>query len=376
MEPTRKGPIPTSDLVSVVIDTNAPSYTGMRYFTFNGNAANYRCGGVLINSGGAGFNSINGAAGGFGVTSYEIEFDVFGTQCAIMFQNYSTDDLMITVDGQQWTPEWYHMPGAGVSFAKFTFGTRPNSRDVHRIRFISGMGLVQILTPATGYIWPAPPRFKCAIIGDSTAHGGTTLAGAIAAGHFGGELALQTGWEIWNLAQGGTGYSNPGAGGGASIYGSSARLAALAALPAMDAVMVYGGANDGSISTFPIVNTVANANAMWTAIKAARPNTPLIVWGIESGVYLGDFANLNALNTALKAAAIAHPAVEVYIDERVGTTYPGQWITGTGKEGAWTLDGNADFVTATDGVHPNHYGNRDIHVYRAVKELSRVPLAA
>lgn len=161
------------------------------------------------------------------------------------------------------------------------------------------------------------------------------------------------------MGQGGTGYQNPGNGttsspgpNGMDYFGATARMNALAALPAMDLVMVWGGANDASFGTFPMATTVSRANAMWSAIKAARPNTPLIVGGIESGVYPSSSADLDTLNDALSAAAVSNSAVTAYVDQR----NPEKWVSGTGKLTSQTGDGNADIFVSSDGVHPTHAG--------------------
>jgi lysophospholipase L1-like esterase len=115
----------------------------------------------------------------------------------------------------------------------------------------------------------------------------------------------------------------------------------------MDAVVVFGGGNDGAATTGELVTA---ANAAWTATKDAQPDAPLIVVGFEA---TAPNETIDGLNNALKAAADEHPAVHAFVDLRYSS-----FITGTGHVGAPVGDGNADVFINADNTHPSHAGGR------------------
>ena len=123
---------------------------------------------------------------------------------------------------------------------------------------------------------------------------------------------------------------------GKSPYGSPERMTALATLPPLDLFIAFGTGNDSGHPTAKVTNA---ANALWDAVKTARPDTPIVVVGVQSVVPTGfNAALMTALNTALLTAAEANPNVAGTVDMR---TDP--WWTGTGNEGSRANDGNADF---------------------------------
>jgi len=363
MRPASADCYPVADLTSFTCTDTAPTYTGVQYFSYD--SGRFRIGGqtsVLEGVPGLAWNRLNTGESGFGVTSCEYEMYIKGDRFAIELGAYGEHDYRVLVDDMPLVPAgslgWQHLPAAGVYYVAVRFAT---SR-TRRVRlFIGSTGFGKIMTPSDGDVWPAAPRFKVATLGDSMEHGTIdTPEGIISAGTINGCAAVLTGWEWWNMSMGGTGYSNaadadgdnPGPF-GATPYGSATRLEALAALPAMDLILVCGGANDGDLVTFPLKTTIVNARKCWSDIHDLMPDTPIVVWGIESGVYPSANAELNALNDALKAAAESHPHVTAFIDQRNP-----MWISGTGNSAAPEGDGNADiFVSgAPDGVHPCHAG--------------------
>lgn len=102
---------------------------------------------------------------------------------------------------------------------------------------------------------PTAKGFQLAVIGDSYVIGGQNIANAIAPGSSGvisagatfGEMAQETGIDIWRLGVSGTGYVNDaGHGAGRGTYGSSSRMSAFANIPSMDAIVVWGMTNHTS----------------------------------------------------------------------------------------------------------------------------------
>jgi len=351
-------PNPYPSDLTITLTQTAPTYTSQKTVLFS-TTNRFRYNGIWYNNTGYGFNAINGATSSQinCATSYEIEFYMTGADVCIFAFNVAKSDYRVFVNDMPATMDWQQFPATGApQYIKLNFATPPYPR-YNKIRVMMGMnGLAGILLPGASDIWPAGPRPKMIVTGDSYVQGpgDSTPDGAVVAGNICGELAVRTGWEVLNMGQGGTGYSNnAGAAGGASAFGSSARMTALGLLPAVDLMMVYGGGNDSFFGSWPMATSIANANAMWTAMKAARPTTPLIVVGVQAGTNLTGFvsADMNTYNAALKAAALAHSGVTAFIDQR---TSP--WITGTGKQGTTVGDGNADLFICSDGVHPSHAG--------------------
>ncbi len=197
---------------------------------------------------------------------------------------------------------------------------------------------------------------QVAVVGDSVVQGNIATANSVAAGVTGmitsgavfGEYEQITGVDVWRCGLGGTGYVAQSGDGPTSVYGSSTRVSRLAGMPAMDVVVAFGSANDGSATAAAIVDA---ANLAWSAIKAAQPTAELVVVGMEC---MGTpNADLDAKNTALVSAAKIHPAVSHVIDLRANS-----FITGTGRDGAPAGNGNQDAFVSTDGLHLTHPGHR------------------
>lgn len=368
------------EITSLTITGSAPSYGAMQYYAAN--SGRFRVGGSLTDiGGGVRYNAINTASSGWGFTSYEYEFYCTGPKLSLHLYSYGETDFKILVDGKHVRTRNWMTSGAvsGNVFVTLTFNTTdylPTA--VHRVRVLMGaLGFIQCLTDSDGQIFPAEPRPKWLMTGDSWAHGtGATSEGGIQAGTLAGRFALHTGFEVWNYAQGGTGLQNPGPGSGATFatgkYGSSTRLAAYAAMTNVAGMVVVGGGNDGALGTFPVATSRTEMTALVTALKSYHPNAPLFWFGVESGVYPSISADLDTLNTGLlaEAATTANKArIHKYVDCR---TSP--WVTGTGHLTSWVGDGNADFFVATESptpVHPSH-GGWEYHTTRFIQEIQDV----
>jgi hypothetical protein len=374
MEPPQ-GYYPDFDIVTNVLQAAAPTdYTSQVIHTHADSPARFRVGGTLVEMEGFLWNNINGneITGDnhvAGMTSYEIEFWCSGTDLTIELRNepgttgYGNSDYLIVVDDMIMAPSnggsnvadvangWNHTPGTtAVRYHVLQFSTAR----VRRIRLMLGnIALAGVRIPGASDIWPAPPRLRCAITGDSWCHAAlNSTEGDIIAGTIPGELALATGWEVWNLSQGGTGYENPGAG-ATSEFWSADRQAALAAIPAMDCIIVLGGGNDSSEGE----EMGPLADIMWSGIKTARPSSTLIVVGAQSPAL---FAGLEDLNDHLREHALANEDVDLFVD----MWEPAQWITGTSGH-IEDRDGNGSrdmFITneSLADIHPTHAGARNV----------------
>ncbi|MCX2714233.1 SGNH/GDSL hydrolase family protein [Mycolicibacterium sp. J2] len=368
MRPAAKTVYPASDVVSYTVSGTDSAYTGQRHFHFSdsGIQKRWRYSGVWFDYANNPVNQISGATepGDFNnSTSYEVEFYATGTDVTLWMRSAAQSDFKVLVDDMPLTTGW-DLTSAGVfdhNYARIQFTTDR----VRKIRLLASgfLSFTGVLVPAGGAIWAAPPRFRVAITGDSYVQGGHWLGpiGHLMGGALCNQLAIQTGWEVLNLGQGGTGYVNDSAGEiGKSAYGSAARLAALAALPPIDLFIAFGSGNDSGYSTGSVITA---ANAFWNAVHTARPDTPIVVVGVESGSPTGfDPSLMSALNTALIAAAQANPNVAGAIDMR---TDP--WWTGAGNEGSPEGDGNADFFMSADEVHPSRAGYENLALRLADK---------
>jgi hypothetical protein len=115
-------------------------------------------------------------------------------------------------------------------------------------------------------------------------------------------------------------------------------------------MIVLGGGNDTSEDPEDVAIL---ADTFWSAIKAARPNTPLVVVGAQSPNL---FAGLEELNDALRTAANASEDVDLFVD----MWEPHQWFTGTsGTMEDHDGNGNRDMFISQEAlvaIHPGHAG--------------------
>lgn len=309
------------------------------------------CGALLSAAGGPtlGWNNISGIApAGNGNNGFDVEFWTSATTVRFWFYSGGKPDYWVMVDDMRIRPGWdYANVADGTCTLTITKdATRRKVRVGLPASALAGFGV-----NAGAVCSPSTPGFQLAIIGDSYIQGQSIPAegGYVTAGTVAGELAQETGWDIWRLAHSGSGYLAQGdVATSSGPYGSPARMAALAALPALDAILVWSSVNDQAQTPAAVA---AAAMSLWAAIKAARPSTPIIVTGLESG-WLANTA-LDPINTALRTAAAASPAVAAFLDLRSP-----QIITGTGNVGNIQNDGNADVFLAADNLHLLHAGSR------------------
>lgn len=375
MQPSSLSLYPPSDFTSITNQTTAPVYTSQYNILFNdANATKrWRFSGSWYNFSGNGLNSINGATPSDPASwsSCEIEFYVNGTDFAIWCVTSGTQsDYRIYVDDMPLTPDW-QLSNSTAYQTQYIVIKFPTSR-IRRVRLMwSGLLTFTGLTmPGATDVWAAPKRFRAAIIGDSYVQGGHNAGASEAylqAAGLPNQIALLTGWEVLNMGQGSTGYiNNASNAGGKDFYGSTSRMNALAALPVLDLIIVYGSGNDSSYSSSALT---AAANSLWNAIKTQRPSTPIVVAGMEPGT-LSAFNDslMDASNTALKSAAASNANVAGFIDMRNAAD---SWMIGTGHAGSPNDTGNADFFISSDAVHPTRAGYFNM-AWKMVQELGKI----
>lgn len=379
MSPASPNLYPPSDITSITLDNTSPAYSGQQSFTYNhaSRALRYRYSPLnFTDVGGNGVNAINGAGTGAssGWSSFEVEFWVNGDRFALWsVQGGVQSDFRVYVDDMPLTNDWVlnTTTGYDTQYYKVQFATSRMRRV--RIMMSGFMTFTAILVPGTSDIWAAPRRFRMAITGDSYVQGGHNggTEGYVMGAGLCNQIALLTGWEVFNMGQGSTGYTNNGGNaGGKDVYGATSRLTAMGALPPLDLIMVYGSGNDSSASEATLT---AAANAMWNALPTYQPTAKIIVAGMEPGSPTGFTPSLlDSANTYLKNAALANPNVSGFIDMRPTTSVPGdKWVEGTGNAGTPNDTGSQDFFIGPDAVHPTRAGYKNM-ADRIVAEMRKI----
>lgn len=284
----------------------------------------------------------------------DVRFTVTGKKFAIRYWTIKQSDAMVWINDQ---------PVASHAFA----GSDPSARGswnwlvVTRssgapatVRFAGPMYFTGVDSdPRDDVTVTAAPQFTLGVISDSDfepmpdTHPMTQAAAPM--------LSTLTGFRVWNMAEGGTGYINPGAGGypgnETSPYGSDRRIATITAAP-INALLVNGSIND--------LNWGADAqrdamDAFLDRVAAARPDLPVVLVGIEplsySTVRDQSDPRFQAMDANFAVVAARHSNVVGVIDP-----YAADWLTGTGSTASPAGDGNQDQYVGIDGVHLNAEG--------------------
>jgi lysophospholipase L1-like esterase len=201
------------------------------------------------------------------------------------------------------------------------------------------------IAPAFPLAYPATlpkgPRFM--ISGDSFTEGTGSNGGF----PYAQWVAWHMGWpDVWQAGSGSTGYVADGQ-----------RLALIDRYQndlinqAPDILVIAMGINDlTSYASTPATVTAAAAT-IWDAVIAQLPATELVIvgpWSPKGGVYTDE--TLMALDAELHAMAKTRGL-------RFISPIQEGWITGNGKVGATTGNGNADLYTSNDGTHPSPAGH-------------------
>lgn len=341
--------------------------TGLTHVgSWNALSANIRyCGVVpvpLPSDTSLGYNNQNSAGGSF-FQPIVIEFWSNATAISITGYDYVDSDFWCLVDDQRITEGWQHNTASG----QYTWQLTQTDAVWHKYRVCLLTTISDLYVSSGSEIVPTTGAgvLQVGWIGDSYCQGLTIqnavtegTAGMIASGTPPGEFEQFSGVDVWRNAIDGTGYVNPGTdtADGTSAYGSSARMAQVALWPALDAVVIQSSVNDTGVSGYSSPDaTVAAAQALWAAVKAAQPAATIIVLGLEQLIPASTSSFNAALNTALAAAADASTVVDHYVDF---LAHP--YLTGTGHDEAPENDGNADAFIASDGLHFTHIGARYI----------------
>ncbi|WP_315764605.1 SGNH/GDSL hydrolase family protein [Sphingomonas sp. Y38-1Y] len=226
-------------------------------------------------------------------------------------------------------------------------------RDVREVTLEghASSGLVGGYVEATGRAWPVDhhDRPRVAFLGDSYVLGSAaSLYGDGAAPMMGDWL----GARMLASGSGGTGWNHANA----SVYRFDQRIAAgdLALDGEPELICLMASVNDRARDA-----GVVQVNALAGLREARRrhPGVPIVVFGCMPAPLgpLTGTASITAAELAVQAAvsALADPLCRFV---PVTTDLDGAWASGTGRAGATTGSGNADWMFASDGVHPSPEG--------------------
>jgi lysophospholipase L1-like esterase len=123
-----------------------------------------------------------------------------------------------------------------------------------------------------------------------------------------------------------------------------------------------GGGNDAAVT--PAQGTIQPLIETWlSTVLSAKPETLVFMTGpiIASN---GSAAH-TTIHAAKQAAAAKVPRNVAFIE-----TLTDPWVSGTGRAGTPTGDGNRDWICGSDGAHPTTEGHRYLagRVARAVAQ--------
>lgn len=293
----------------------------------------------------------------------DVSFTVTGKKFAIRYMTYKSSDAMVWIDNQPVAADAFAgSDPTGNGSWNWLVVDRDSSAPVN-VRFAGPLTFTGVDHDSDADVTvKAGSRFTLGVISDSLyetqpdthpmINGPATM------------LSTLTGFRVWNLAQGGTGYVNDGSayqttgGEPTSPYGSDQRIASVAAAP-LDALLVNGSIND---RYWPASTQLAALDAFLDRVAQIRPDLPVVLVTLEPISFNSptldeplfrdqDVAVFRDMNANFAVAAARHPNVVGVIDP-----YTADWLTGTGSTVNLRGDGNQDQYIGADGIHPNAAG--------------------
>ena len=260
-----------------------------------------------------------------------------------------------SVGGTMFTPDVNH----GYIKIKFSSVGRRNIRIAHS----AAGGLSDVYTRATHSIYPRfQERFGWFHIGDSF---GATVGGLAGSDTpvfgSGQQMAAMFGPQLdfIDAHLGGSGFGT----------GTPAFLQRLemdiAVCQPVKAITILAGQNDSA------AQITANAPAFFAGLKTKFPGAPIFVF---LSFAPNSYAQAQAKQDALKAVAASISDVYVIDTYGPGAT-GGDWLKGTGKEGATNGSGNSDLFLSSDGTHPSTEGHKNLWGRRMAQEIYRTCIA-
>lgn len=225
------------------------------------------------------------------------------------------------------------------------------ARQTHRITIEGSSAFLfggLSLSP-TDAIWPSshPIGPPVCFIGDSFLE---AVSGGVTEQGFGTTAGMLLGYRDIRLsASGGTGYRNPGL----RVNFQDRVMADVINLNPALAIWT-GSLNDTGYNSPTVAAAKAAALSCYTLVKAAK--IPQIAVGT---FWPGGAPHQGVIDTNLgikqAAAEAGIPFIDAIVATSTGQTNAGL-VTGTGRVGSTTGDGNADWVTSSDTTHPTQDG--------------------
>jgi hypothetical protein len=223
--------------------------------------------------------------------------------------------------------------------------------------------------PASTVSAPLPAfKIRACLFGDSIAVGGNGFP-LIAEDFWSQRVGEMLGWsDVWNLAQGGTGYVNPGPSGSSTFV----ELASEATSNGCNLVLFWGGLNDAYYADSQIQSAALKT---FQSIRAGLPNAPIVVFGLYPASS-GPSATVIGVENAIHAAVTQFDDPLTYFVP-VSTDPAGPWVYGTGTVVNPAGNGNADICVSNDGAHPTETCITDIlapHIANALQTvIQKIP---
>ena len=291
----------------------------------------------------------------------DVEFTVTGKEFAVRYVTYKRSEVMVWIDDAPLAASAFivdHPDGTGES--DWIVINLP-ARGTVKVRFAGALvfGGVNYRAADPVTVTATPPPFTLGVVSDSYFESNQQRDRTVSAAV---QLRTITGFRVWNLAQGGTGYASDmtgraltgdyGAPGYESTpFGGARNIAAIKKAP-IDALLVNGTVNDWM---FTPAEQRAAVDDFLDRVAAVRPELPVVLVGVEPLTYAGVPDQTHALyremNQNLKDMAALHSNVVGMIDP-----YTADWLTGSGNIASPAGDGNQDRYIDVDTVHLNEAG--------------------
>lgn len=363
MRPSSTTPLTTSQ-VRVGVTTTRPFWRDLRRrwwydrtaFTHAARPVPFR----TLASARSGTNMASSSLGGeyvgtnASVKNVDVTFTITARRFAIAFRGTRKHDAMVWLNGRPVTARPLRAQSSGDTYYRLNWivVTLP-ARATTRVRFAGPLSFTGVDTAGAdrAVVRATPPPFTVGVVSDSMLDKCSQVVcmSRTAAP----TLGRMTGWRVWNLAEGGTGYlsnsSAPSYGSFVSSrFGSDRRLAAVARAP-LDLLLVNGSFNDAPVGSYSPEAHRAAVDDYLDELARIRPDLPVVLVGIEPlGRYQASYWDTRSrtMNATLAATVGRHPNVIGFIDP-----YTHRWLTGTGSIAAPKRDGNQDVYVGTDGVH-------------------------
>lgn len=303
---------------------------------------------------------------------WAVEFQTDATKIDIQSDPHATVLWRVMVDGQYVTKTGQNLRASGgISHNVLDFtNTFGGARKERRITFecSQGQGFYGIAVAPTEKIWKPRDTDNGRLIvgGDSITCGdvGVTMCGKSFARVLGKLLGYT---DVWSSGVGSTGYLATASGLRVKLRDRITDITN----NNPDIIVLADGINDSSFSTGAITTEVT---AVLNAIRAVPSLAliPIVVLGNFSGGTAG--ATAQGVETAIRAGVTAMNDTRILFVPTI-TPADGEIITGTGRVGATTNDGNADVYISTS---PPHFGDAGAEyvaqrVAQAIREWIRLP---